>query len=106
MTLSVPGNVDEYVELRHSVSPAFDCSSGAPLGPYEGLRPHCAAGQRCTDYDYSLAPAQAFPTRGGGSLLGADIGHCEVPMVGAVPILDALSGTPFTSYPPQVPVQP
>jgi pimeloyl-ACP methyl ester carboxylesterase len=105
-TITVPAGVVSFWELRHSIASSSDCSKSAPLGPYLGVRPHCAAGQDCRDYDYSLAPTAAFPTDSGGTMLGGAVGHCDVPFL-AAPVVRALfSGKTPTSLPPSVAVQP
>lgn len=80
-TLDVPGTVRNFRELRHSITPSFDCSEGAPLGPYRGWTPRCRISSDCSDYDFSLSPNVEFPTAHGGSMSGREIGHCEVPLV-------------------------
>lgn len=102
--LTVPTNVLRFVEYRHSVTPSGDCSENVPGGPYAGLQPHCYPSQNCVDYDYSLSPTASFPAHGGGSFLGSDVGHCEVPMVAAAAILAEFKGLPFTAMPAQRPI--
>ncbi len=103
--ITVPTNVDRFVEYRHSVVPSgADCSKSAPLGPYKGLQPHCATGQNCIDYDYSLGGTNLFPTIHGGAYEGQDVGHCAVPEVAAPAILADFRGEAFSPLPPTVTV--
>jgi len=105
--LVIPVGVDHYWEFRHSIVPAAgDCSSGAPLGPYKGLVPHCYAdaGSSCIDYDYSLSPTVNFPANVGGSFLGEDVGHCDVPAVAGPAVLAILKGQNYPELPVTVPV--
>jgi hypothetical protein len=105
-TLNVPAKVATFIEFRHTLVPAGDCSSAAPLGPYKGLQPHCTASTACTDYDYSLAPTTQFATQGGGSLSGAQVGHCEAAMVADPPIRAMFARQPLPTMPPTVPIIP
>ncbi len=70
--------VDEAFSFRHSVAPRGDCSAFAPLGPYLGLPLRCGAGQRCFDFDFSLATSERFAGRP-----GRDYDHCDVPQAAA-----------------------
>ncbi len=102
-SLTVPTNIHKFVEFRHSVSPANDCSKSAPFGPYEGAQPHCLPFQSCFDYNYSNSTS-AYPTAGGGTLYGDQVGHCEVPEVAGPAVLAEFQGQVYTAMPPQVPV--
>ena len=103
-TLTVPNNVDRFVEYRHSVSPSNDCSRGVIGGPYEGLRPKCYPNQSCFDYDYSQAPNTTYPASNGATYSGSQIGHCEVPSVAAPAVIAEFKGLPYAYMPAQVPV--
>lgn len=81
-TLSFGTNVKRLRVLRQSDPQNDPCPAGIGGLRYEGLRPHCAAGQDCRDFDYSLSPQTSFPTQAGGSYLGGEVGHCRVPDVG------------------------
>jgi hypothetical protein len=107
-TLDVPANVRRFHEFRHSITPAQDCSSSAPFGPYKGIAPRCRVTSMCFDYDYSLAPMTSFASYLGGSYLGSRIGHCEVPAVVHGQARQLLFGQPLTGTPPTrvVPVIP
>lgn len=97
--LDVPSRVQRFWELRHSVTPADDCSQNSPLGPYRGLPPRCASSTVCTDYDFSLSPDRSF--RG---VPGEDVGHCEVPHVARDAVLALTLGRPLPPLPPTRPV--
>ncbi|MBE2251308.1 MAG: hypothetical protein IAE78_17335 [Myxococcus sp.] len=92
--------VDEAFSFRHSVTPASDCSTIAPLGPYLGLPLRCAQGQRCADFDFSAAPSARF-----NGLRGSTVGHCDVPEA-AAPWVTSLvkTGKLVAPLPPTVPV--
>jgi hypothetical protein len=97
----VAANVDEAWSFRHTVTPATDCSRGAPLGPYRGVRLRCAAGRPCFDHDFSAAPNSTF-----GSLPGRYVGHCEVPQAAAPFVMQLVQQGTVTLPPPAVPVGP
>lgn len=100
--VTMPVGLEEAWSFRHSVASSSDCSNGAPLGPYLGLRLACAAGQRCSDHDFSLAPTTFF-----NGLSGSSIGHCEVPFAARQYVLDLVTrGQTTTPLPPAVPVAP
>ena len=103
-TLTVPNNVERFIEYRHSISPLNDCSRGVIGGPYEGIRPKCYPNQSCFDYDYSQSPNTPYPSSSGASYLGSQIGHCEVPAVAAPAIIADFKGMPYAFMPTQVPV--
>lgn len=103
-TIEVPAQVQQFWAYRHSISPAGDCSGAAPLGPYEGLPPLCAASSRCRDYDFSLAPSTVF-TGLFSSWSGQQVGHCTVVDAAGPAVLHNLdTGLDFPSAPPSVPV--
>lgn len=102
--IAVPPNVWRFSEYRHSVVPSNDCSNGAPLGPYKGLAPRCAAYQDCRDYDYSLTPTQQYPNTSGTMYLGSSIGHCTVPEVAAPAIFADFQSLGYAFMPPSQPV--
>ncbi len=110
-TMDIPGNVDQFVEYRHSVAPANDCSritlGGIPVsGPYLGIVPRCKAGTACTDYDYTLGGATFFPgafTPGRG-YIGSNVDHCGLVNVAASAIPPLLASSPFSPLPPKVAV--
>lgn len=110
-TMDIPGNVAQFVEYRHSVAPANDCSritfGGVPVsGPYLGIVPRCKAGTACTDYDYTLGGATFYPgafTPGRG-YTGTNVDHCGLVNVAASAIPPLLAGTTFAPLPPKVPV--
>jgi pimeloyl-ACP methyl ester carboxylesterase len=102
-TLTIPAGVAQLYELRHSVAPPSDCSRGSPLGPYLGLVPHCSSSSTCADYDYSLAPDKPFPSPL-GSMLGGEVGHCDVPWVAGAIVREIFASKPLTDLPPSVPV--
>jgi hypothetical protein len=104
-SMTVPTNVQRFIEFRHSISPSNDCSRSAPLGPYQGLEPKCYPNQSCYDYDYSQSASAAYPNSEGGSWLGSQIGHCEVPSVAAPAIIAEFQGIPYNHMPTQVPVR-
>jgi hypothetical protein len=92
--------VDEAFSFRHSVAPRSDCSTGAPLGPYLGVRLRCAPGQRCFDFDFSAAPGELFSGRRGN-----DVGHCDVPDVSAGYVTSLVTtGKLVAPLPPSMPV--
>jgi hypothetical protein len=97
--LTIPARVDATAEFRHSIAPSTDCSNTAPLGPYLGIELHCAAGQACVDYNYSLSPNGVF-----GGYPGASVGHCDVPAAAQAPVLEFLTGQALTDVPATVPV--
>lgn len=98
-----PGVVHAWV-YRHSVAPEQDCSSGVPVGPYKGVPPRCAAGQDCTDHDYSLNPTTVF--RGGGlTLRGDQIGHCDVPYIATPAVVANLLDQVHSQLPDTHPVE-
>jgi hypothetical protein len=92
-------NVALTYSFRHSLAPATDCSQGAPMGPYLGLPPSCGRDQTCFDYDFSLSPNETF-----SGMLGAEIGHCDVPRAAAPNIAQILSDAPLKGAPRAVPV--
>jgi hypothetical protein len=95
-------NVDEAWSFRHTVTPSGDCSSGAPLGPYRGVRVRCAAGRRCYDHDFSAAGSQLF-----GGQTGASVGHCDVPRAANAFVQQLVSTGVITSpLPPSIAVTP
>lgn len=103
-TIEVPAEVQQFWEYRHSISPSSDCSGGAPLGPYEGLPPLCAASSACQDYDYSLAPGQSF-TGLTATRTGMQAGHCTVVDMASPAVLhNVMTGQAFGDAPPAVPV--
>lgn len=99
--VSVASNVDDAWSFRHTVVPQGDCSSGAPLGPYRGVRLRCAAGRPCFDHDFSAAPTTLF-----GGLPGSAIGHCEVPRAASSYVFQLVQSGAITSAPPTIPVTP
>jgi hypothetical protein len=52
--LDVPVGVARTVSFRHSVTPADDCSTGVPTGPFRGLPIRCASDAQCDEFDLSL----------------------------------------------------
>jgi hypothetical protein len=52
--LDVPTGVARAVSFRHSLSPADDCSSGVPTGPFRGLPMRCPQDAQCDEFDLSL----------------------------------------------------
>lgn len=101
--VAIPAGIDRAWSFRHSVAPATDCSNGAPLGPYLGLRLACASGQQCSDYDFSIAPStQTF-----NGYHASNIGHCDVPYAAHDFVMSlVLTGQPGSNLPPSVPVTP
>ncbi len=99
--VSPAANVDEAWSFRHTVTPSSDCSSGAPLGPYRGVRLRCAAGRACFDHDFSAAPNTTF-----GALPGRFVGHCEVPQAAAPFVTQLVRTGSVTAPPPLVAVTP
>ncbi|MBL8955203.1 MAG: hypothetical protein JNK82_30790 [Myxococcaceae bacterium] len=101
-SVSAPAAIDAALNFRHSQTPAGDCSSGVPLGPYRGVRLACASAQRCSDFDFSLATNQTF-----NGLWGSQVGHCEVPDAARLLVTDlVLTGATARPLPPTVPVSP
>ena len=95
-------NVDEAWSFRRSLVPSNDCSSGAPLGPYRGVRLACGPGRACRDFDFSLAPTRLF-----NGVPGSFVGHCEVPRAAAPYVVELVrTGRITSSLPPDVPVMP
>lgn len=79
-----------------------DCSK--TLGPFLGYPPRCAPGQLCEDYDYSRSPTDSFPLHPTGSIMGAQVEHCNAVDVG-LPVAKAmLAATTLPPLPFQVPV--
>lgn len=99
--VQVAPNVDDAWSFRHTVVPQGDCSSGAPLGPYRGVRLRCAAGRSCFDHDFSSAPATLF-----GGLPGSTIGHCDVPRAAGSYVLQLVRSGAISAPPPSIPVTP
>lgn len=100
--VSVAAAVDEAWSFRHRTTPSGDCSAGAPLGPYRGVRLRCAAGRPCSDYDFSAAPTQIF-----NGYPGSSVGHCEVPTAATPYVRElVLQDAIMTPLPPAVPVTP
>jgi hypothetical protein len=110
-TMDIPANVEQFVEYRHSVAPANDCSritlGGIPVsGPYLGIVPRCKSGTVCTDYDYTLGGSTFYPggfTPGRG-YTGANVDHCGLVNVAASAIPPLLAASAFSPLPPKVPV--
>ena len=65
--LDIPDGVRAAWVYRHSVAGPEDCSGDRAIGPYLGIRPRCAADQRCRDYDWSTVEA-----------IADTVGHCTV----------------------------
>ena len=112
-TMDIPPNVDRFVEYRHSVAPAADCSlitlAGVTIsGPYLGIIPRCKASTVCTDYDYTLGGKTFYPDAfaPGKGYLGANVDHCALVDVAASAVPPFLAGTAFSPLPPTVPVGP
>ena len=92
--------VDEAFSFRHSVAPRNDCSAFAPLGPYLGLPLRCGPGQRCFDFDFSIATTERFAGRP-----GRDYDHCELPAAAAVYVKSLVTtGKLAAPLPPSVSV--
>jgi hypothetical protein len=109
--LDIPANVAEYVEYRHSVAPAGDCSIIKAVGvkvsgPYLGIVPRCTGTSKCLDYDYSTAPNTFFPTllSPGRGYIGSKVDHCGIVSVAASAALPYLGGVSFSPLPPVSPV--
>ena len=102
--LVVPPEVKAFWEYRHSTAPSTDCSAHAPLGPYLGITPRCTAAALCVDYDYSLSPSVPFMTPLSGPRFGAEVGHCDVPLVAHLPVVATLRGQPYDNVPATVPL--
>lgn len=101
-SITIPAGVDEAWSFRHSSAPATDCSNGALFGPYLGHRPGCLPHQRCSDYDFSLAPTGVF-----NGLTGQSIGHCDAPRAAAPYVLELVTRHQLTTpLPPAVAVTP
>jgi hypothetical protein len=105
-SLTIPKGVSHFLELRHSIASAKDCSKNALGGPYLGLVPHCAADADCSDYDYSRSPKDSFTTLKGRTYLGEEIGHCDVPRASGPIVLGWFTGQPVEHLPARVPVTP
>ncbi len=98
-SVDIPSGVARTLSFRHSVAPAGDCSTSAPLGPYLGIPPACAGSTTCQDHDYSRAPDTTFCVASGGTYDGTDVGHCEVPVAAHLNVLLALHGEPLQNLP-------
>ncbi|MBU1238818.1 hypothetical protein KJ865_03830, partial [Myxococcota bacterium] len=75
--ITIPPGVAYHWNYRHTIAPSYDCSRGAPLGPYIGLPSVCSPQTTCAQYDYSLAPDHTF-SYANRMLLGKDVGHCSI----------------------------
>jgi hypothetical protein len=100
-SVNIPKEVKQAYVFRRSIVPSGDCSKGAPLGPYVGIKPTCEAPAQCTDLDFSLAPNQLFPRLDGSQTKGADVGHCTVPWVSGPSVLDLVQGKSPSNLPPK-----
>ena len=88
--MRVPENVARTRVWRHSKPNPRDCSRVAPLGPYAGMAPLCAAGSDCEDLDYSATPSGPFVDTYGRTWRGDEVGHCSVPLVATPGVLREL----------------
>jgi pimeloyl-ACP methyl ester carboxylesterase len=100
-SLDIPKEVKQAWVFRRSVVPNSDCSK--TVGPYVGKKPTCEAPAQCIDMDYSLAPTGVFTFLSGGSIRGADVGHCTVPYAAGPSVVALLQGKPAANLPPRVP---
>lgn len=103
--VTAAANVDAAFSFRHTMAPSTDCSLGAPLGPYLGVRLRCPAGKACSDFDYS-ATFSSFQTPS-GPVVGAAVGHCDVPLAAHESVRQIVrNGVPPPPLPPSIPVMP
>lgn len=109
--MDVPANVSRFIELRHSVAPASDCSyievAGVVVsGPYLGIVPRCKSTSQCTDYDYTRGGNTFYPgayTPGRG-YTGVKVDHCGLVNAAASALPALLAGRAYSPLPPTVPV--
>jgi hypothetical protein len=109
--MDVPANVSRFIEFRHSVAPASDCSyievAGVVVsGPYLGIVPRCKSTSQCTDYDYTRGGNTFYPgayTPGRG-YTGVKVDHCGLVNAAASALPALLAGRAYSPLPPTVPV--
>lgn len=110
-SIQVPANVERFWTFRHSTPPTgevYNCSAGAPLGPYYGVDPACTLESECVDYDFSTDSSyyswDAYTEHSADGRPGDKLGHCSVLEASIPGGYAVLLGEPLPSLPTPSPV--